>query len=244
MENTVLHLKCKSGARGSLLTYEAWHYIKVAQISPGYDAYLNLDNEMISRVPIVDAKFNLKLTQESLDKVYLSYQCDTFKVDNALVYYRHGCIYLHETEENNAGWSNSVLWHPQAFYQPWPCGQAGCRCRKKDANISLWWWEKGWDQDKYVTFDKKQHAIMESLTDYGYSGMDNGTKVHHLLQGIKSTELEAAFNVVWAQTEKYGTDFDVSVSYLDQMVTKKGASIQSDILQSQWRIKMWSSSGK
>ena len=41
---------------------------------------------MIARAPIVDAKTNLKMVQDSLDRAYLSYQCDTFKIDNALVY--------------------------------------------------------------------------------------------------------------------------------------------------------------
>ena len=49
---------------------------------------------------------------------------------------------------------------------------------------------------------------MFNLTDYGYSGMDNDTKVHHFFQGIKSTDVEAAVNVVQAQQEKYGTDFE------------------------------------
>ena len=47
-----------------------------------------------------------------------------------------------------------------------------------------------------VALHKEQHNIMESLTDYDYSEMNNGTKVPHFLQGIKSTELEAADNVV------------------------------------------------
>ena len=80
---------------------------------------------------------------------------------------------------------------------------------------------KGWDGDKYVALYKKQHAFIESLTDYGYIGMDNGTKVCHFLQDIKSPELEAVVNVVCAQPEKYGTDFDAVLSYLCQMVTKK-----------------------
>ena len=84
-----------------------------------------------------------------------------------------------------------------------------------------------WDWDKYVALHKEQHAIMESLTDYGYSGMDNGSKVCHFLQGIKSSELEAMVNVVHAQPEMYGTDFDVVVSYLGQMVTRKGLIMQS-----------------
>ena len=74
---------------------------------------------------------------------------------------------------------------------------------------------------------KAQHAIMESLTDYGYSGMDNSTKVCHFLQGIKSTELETAVDVVWAQPGKYGMDFDATVSYLGQMVMKKSLVTQS-----------------
>ena len=61
---------------------------------------------------------------------------------------------------------------------------------------------KTWGWNKYVPFHKEQHAIMESLTDYGYSGMDDSTKVHHFLQGIKSPQLEAAVNVVCAQPEK------------------------------------------
>ena len=65
--------------------------------------------------------------------------------------------------------------------------------------------EKGWGWDKYVTLHKEQHAIMDSLRDYGYSGMDNGIKVNHFVQGNKSPELEAVVNVVCAQPEKYGT---------------------------------------
>ena len=55
--------------------------------------------------------------------------------------------------------------------------------------------KKGWEWDKYVTLHKEQHTIMESLTDYQ---MDNGDKVCHCLQGIKSTELEAAIKFVQA----------------------------------------------
>ena len=87
--------------------------------------------------------------------------------------------------------------------------------------------KKWWDWDKYVTLHKEQHAIIESITDYGYSGMDNGTKVCHFLQGIKSTELVAAVNVVWAQPEMYGMDLSTTMSFLGQMVTKKVLTMQS-----------------
>ena len=68
---------------------------------------------------------------------------------------------------------------------------------------------------------------MESLPDYGCSGMDSGTKVHHFLKGIKSLELEEAVNIFHAQPEKYGTDFNATMSYLGQMVMKKILILQS-----------------
>ena len=68
------------------MSYVVHCHIKVAHISPEYGAYLNLDEEMIARNPIFDLKSNLKLNQETLDTVYLKYQCDTSKIDNALVY--------------------------------------------------------------------------------------------------------------------------------------------------------------
>ena len=79
MENTVLHLKL-------MLNYAVQCHIKVAHILPGYGAYLNLDKEMITRAPNVDSRSNLKLNQDSLDRVYLNHQCDAFKINNALVY--------------------------------------------------------------------------------------------------------------------------------------------------------------
>ena len=60
--------------------------------------------------------------------------------------------------------------------------------------------------------------------------MDNGTKVHHFLQGIKSTEMEKMVKIVQVQLEKYRTDFDATMSFLGQMVTKRGASMQSGSL--------------
>ena len=41
---------------------------------------------MIARAPIFNASLNLKMTQEILDRAFLSPKADTFKVDNVMVY--------------------------------------------------------------------------------------------------------------------------------------------------------------
>jgi hypothetical protein len=38
----------------------------------------------------------------------------------------------------------------------------------------------------YVQIHAGQHAVLNGLTDYGYSGIDNGTKVRTLMMGIKT----------------------------------------------------------
>jgi hypothetical protein len=49
---------------------------------------------------------------------------------------------------------------------------------------------KKWTWEKYVQIHTEQHAVLNDLTDYGYSGIDNGTKVRKLMAGIKTDALE------------------------------------------------------
>ena len=97
-----MHLKLIRGMRGTPLAYVVWHHIKVAYIMPGCGAYLNLDKDMTMRAHIVDSKMNLKMTQDNLDRIYLSYQCDAFKIDYAMVHQTllkmftdaYACVYV------------------------------------------------------------------------------------------------------------------------------------------------------
>ena len=49
---------------------------------------------MIARSPIVDAKSNLMMAQDGLDRAYISWQCDTFKIDNACMYHIPSKIFM------------------------------------------------------------------------------------------------------------------------------------------------------
>ena len=84
--------------------------------------------------------------------------------------------------------------------------------------------KKEWYWDKCDTLHKEQHTIMKSLADYGYSGLDNCTKVCHFLKRVQRTELEAMVSVVHAQPEKYNMDFDATVSCLCKKNNKEGLS--------------------
>ena len=70
----MLHPKLVRYVRGAPLAYMVQCHVKVGHISPGYGTYLNLDEEMISKAPIVDSKWNLKINKEPLSRVYFDYQ--------------------------------------------------------------------------------------------------------------------------------------------------------------------------
>jgi hypothetical protein len=41
-----------------------------------------------------------------------------------------------------------------------------------------------------VRIHTEQHSVLNGLKEYGYSGIDDSSKVRHLLKGIKTTDLD------------------------------------------------------
>ena len=58
-----------------------------------------------------------------------------------------------------------------------------------------------WDFEWYATLHKEQHTILEGLKEYGYAGMDEGSKTRHLLAGIKTTELDSVKTQILCNAE-------------------------------------------
>ena len=161
MKNTVLHLRLVIGMRGTLLAYVVWYHVKVAHIYPGYDAYLNLNKEMITRAPIVDAKLNLRLSQDSLDRGYLKDQVDTFKIDNALVFQilamvftdRHACVYMKQRKSMQDGWAVFFYDHKR-FLGPDHVVRQAAEAEGKLKNSHYDDEIEAWNRDKYDTLHK------------------------------------------------------------------------------------------
>ena len=155
---------------------------------------------MVTSASIVNTKTNLKVNQESFDKIYLDHQVDTFKIDNAMVYQILSKAFT-DTDAYIYVKLSSVI--HKCFLSPDHVARKATEAERKLQNSHYDGERKTWDWDKYVAFHREQHTIMENLTDYGYNSIDNGTNVCYFLQGIKSTELQAVFNAVCAQSKKY-----------------------------------------
>ena len=148
------------------------------------------------------------MTQECLDSINLSKKGDTFKIDNALLYLILSKIfmdmdaYVHMKQRKNAqdSWALFFNIHKQV-QSPDHVARQAIKAEWNLQNSHYDSEKKGWDWNKYVAFYKEQHMVIKSLIDYGYSGMDISTE--HFLQGINSTELETAVNIVWAKLKMH-----------------------------------------
>ena len=57
--------------------------------------------------------------------------------------------------------------------------------------------------------------------EYRYQGIDPGSKVRYLLNGIRFDELSTAVTAVRVYPNKYKKDFDAVVAFLTQYINKK-----------------------
>ena len=76
--------------------------------------------------------------------------------------------------------------------------------------------EMTWNWEKYVSWYVEYHIILDNFKEYGYRHINSGTKVHHLLNGIRCDKLFIVIALVGAYPGKYGKDFGVTVTYLLQ----------------------------
>ena len=57
------------------------------------------------------------------------------------------------------------------------------------------------DFETYAMLHKEQHTILEGLKEYGYAGMDEGSKMTHLLALIKTTALDSVKTQILCNAE-------------------------------------------
>jgi hypothetical protein len=52
--------------------------------------------------------------------------------------------------------------------------------------------------ETYVSIHTEQHSVLNGLKDYGYAGIDDLSKVRHVLKGINTTEIDVCKTQVMA----------------------------------------------
>ena len=81
---------------------------------------------------------------------------------------------------------------------------------------------KRYSFDDYVKIHMDHHSVLTDLTAHGYAGIDERSKVRHLLKGIKTTKLDSIKATILA-SDTLRSDFGSCVTlYKDYMTQDKG----------------------
>jgi hypothetical protein len=89
-----------------------------------------------------------------------------------------------------------LLW--DHFFGPNNVDNMDSEAEAKLGSVSYTGERKKWTWEKYLQIHAEQHAVLNGLTDYGYSSIDNGTKVRKLMAGIKTDILDTVKAAVLA----------------------------------------------
>jgi hypothetical protein len=80
--------------------------------------------------------------------------------------------------------------------------------------------KKRFTWEAYVRIHTEQHSVFNGLKDYGYAGIDDLSKVHHLLKGIKSTGLDVCKTQVMARPslrDDFAATVELYSTFIKQM---------------------------
>lgn len=88
--------------------------------------------------------------------------------------------------------------------------------------------KKRWNFEKCVRQHIAQHTILENLVPYGYAGIDNRSKVRHLLDSVKTKQLDSVKTQIIASAN-LRNDFDACVTlykdFIKQMTSEDAGSL-------------------
>jgi hypothetical protein len=80
--------------------------------------------------------------------------------------------------------------------------------------------KKRFTWETYVRIHTEQHSVLNGLKYYGYAGIDDSSKVRHLLKGIKTTELDVCKTQVMASPslrDDFAATVELYSTFIKQM---------------------------
>ncbi len=78
--------------------------------------------------------------------------------------------------------------------------------------------KRNWNFEKYVTAHVEQFNVLENLKQYGHTGIDPRSRVRHLLDGIKTRDLDSVKTLIMADHE-LKSNFDRCVTLYKDYIT-------------------------
>jgi uncharacterized membrane protein YgcG len=186
--------------------------------------YPSLDAEMIARAPILeDGEIGPDQTALAIKALEDSGPfCASFRIDMVTVWnilyemFGQTPAWLHgqSTKKEKNGRKLYRLLFDHYLGAEHVTHQAN-KVEARIANLSYKGEQRNWGWDKYVDAHIEQHIIAKNLMPYGYSGIDERSKIRHLLGGISDPGLHPVTCNILAMKEEDKTFTKCATMYTD-----------------------------
>jgi hypothetical protein len=178
------------------------------------EGYITVAEEMIARAPIGNQAY----ANDSME--FWSYMENIIRA--------HDCwTYVRPAQCTKDGRRAFLLWNH--FRGPSNVDNMASESEAKLVSVSYTGKRKKWTWKSYVQIHADQHAVLNGLTDYGYSSIDNDTKVRKLMPGIKTHALDTVKAVVLASPAFRTNYLDVVTLYGDFIKQQKIESASMNV---------------
>jgi hypothetical protein len=87
--------------------------------------------------------------------------------------------------------------------------------------------KRRWNFECYVKVHIDQHAILQGLVAHGYSGIDERSKVRHLVNGIKTPAIDPVKTRIMSDAA-LRNDFEACVNLFQDSIHQSGAALKND----------------
>jgi len=194
------------------------YVVRVDEAVPGdpdpTDGYDSKQDELIARAPIRLGNNN---------------PTETFKSDNDLVWAKlaeitrnHECwTYVKPAQRARDG-RRAFFGLKNHYLGPNNVDNMSTQAEQRLQALSFNGETRRWTMEKYVRAHMDQHNILEGLTEHGYAGIDDRSKVRHLLNGIKTSQLDSVKARILSDAN-LRSDFDACVNLLNDFLTQDKA---------------------
>jgi hypothetical protein len=120
-----------------------------------------------------------------------------------------------------------LMWNH--FLGPNNVDRMASEAEAKLGSVSYTGERKKWTWEKYVHIHAEQHAVLNGLTGYGYSGIANGTTVRKLMAGINTDALDTVKDAVLSIPALRTNYHDVVTLYGDFIKQQKIESTSMNV---------------
>ena len=193
--------------------------------------YATLDEEMIARAPIISP--GVVGTSDELELV--GPFSDSFVTDRAMAWEKISTIFQeHESwtylkparkTRNGRMAFRTVYDH---YLGPNNVDHMANIAERRLRDVSYMGEKRNWTFEKFVMVHKEQHHVLISLEEHGYKGIDERSKVRHLIDGIKTPKLDTIKATILSSSE-YRNSFDRCVTLYKDFIKQSEGQLDMNV---------------